>query len=323
VSWLITGGAGYIGSHVAQHFLSNKEDVVVVDSLINSTKTRIDFLESTFGSLRFSFCEMDIRDTVGINALMHEQNFDGVIHLAALKSVKDSFEHEDLYKEVNAIGTSELLDLAITNNIEKFIFSSTAAVYGFTHASNGVSESSQTLPISPYGASKLHAEESITEKLNQRKVKGTSLRFFNVIGTSHRELIDTSKDNLFPALLKCLRNNTQPKIFGSDYATQDGTAVRDYVDVRDIAKAHFLAAIGTEELPPIINIGTGQGYSVRQVISAISELTGTNLIPIVLGRREGDPAEMFADISLAREVLKFEPEYNLLRSLQTLLSESR
>jgi UDP-glucose 4-epimerase len=120
-----------------------------------------------------------------------------------------------------------------------------------------------------------------------------------------------------------LRNNTQPKIFGSDYATQDGTAVRDYVDVRDIAKAHFLAAIGTEELPPIINIGTGQGYSVRQVISAISELTGTNLIPIVLGRREGDPAEMFADISLAREVLKFEPEYNLLRSLQTLLSESR
>ena len=308
---------------MAQHFLSNKEDVVVVDSLINTTKTRVDFLESTFGSLRFSFCEMDIRDTVGINALMREQNFHGVIHLAALKSVKDSFENEDLYKEVNAIGTSELLDLAITNNIEKFIFSSTAAVYGFTHASNGVSESSQTLPISPYGASKLQAEQAITGKLNQSKIKGTSLRFFNVIGTSNRELSDTSEDNLVPALLKCLRDDTQPKIFGSDYGTQDGTAVRDYVDVRDIAKAHLLAALAAEQLPPVINIGTGQGYSVQQVISAISELTGTNLIPIVLGRREGDLPEIFAEISLAREVLKFEPEYNLIKSLQTLLIESR
>ena len=120
-----------------------------------------------------------------------------------------------------------------------------------------------------------------------------------------------------------MRDNSQPKIFGSDYGTQDGTAVRDYVDVRDIANAHLLAAIGAEQLPSIINIGTGQGHSVRQVISAISELTGTNLIPIILGRREGDPAEIFAEIALAREVLKFEPKYNLLRSLQTLLIESR
>lgn len=308
---------------MAQHFLSNKQDVVVVDSLINSTKMRINFLESTYGSLRFSFREIDIRDTAKINVLMREQAFDGVVHLAALKSVEDSFKKEGLYNEINAIGTSELLDLAITNDIEKFIFSSTAAVYGFTHVSNGVSESSSTLPISPYGASKLHAEEAITEKLNQSKIKGTSLRFFNVIGTSNLELIDTSEDNLVPAVLKCLRDDTQPKIFGSDYGTQDGTAIRDYVDVRDIAKAHLLAALGAKQLPPIINIGTGQGYSVRQVISAISELTGTSLTPIVLGRREGDPAEMFAQISLAREVLKFEPEYNLLRSLQTLLIESR
>jgi UDP-glucose 4-epimerase len=323
VSWLITGGAGYIGSHVAQHFMSNKQDVVVVDSLINSTKTRIDFLESTFGSLRFSFCKMDIRDTFGINTLMREQNFDGVIHLAALKSVEDSFRREHLYNEINAKGTSELLDLAVANNIEKFIFSSTAAVYGFTHTPKGLSEISPTLPISPYGASKLQAEQAVTGKLNQSKIKGTSLRFFNVIGTSNRELSDTSEDNLVPALLKCLRDDTQPKIFGSDYGTQDGTAVRDFVDVRDIAKAHLLAALGAEQLPPVINIGTGQGYSVRQVISAISELTGTNLNPIVLGRREGDPPEIFAEISLAREVLKFEPEYNLTKSLQTLLIESR
>ena len=204
--------------------------------------------------MRISFREIDIRDTAEINTLMREQAFDGVVHLAALKSVEDSFKEQDLYFEVNARGTSELLDLAITNNIEKFIFSSTASVYGFTHAPNGVSESSPTLPISPYGASKLHAEEVITEKLNQSKINGTSLRFFNVIGTSHRELTDTSKDNLIPAVLKCLRENTQPKIFGSDYQTEDGTAVRDYVDVRDIAKAHLLAAIGTERLPPIINI---------------------------------------------------------------------
>ena len=308
---------------MAQHFLSNKQDVVVVDSLINSTITRINFLESTFGSRRFSFREIDIRDTAKMNVLMRKQAFDGVIHLAALKSVEDSIKKEGLYDEINALGTSKLLDLAITNNIEKFIFSSTAAVYGFTHASHGVSESSPTLPISPYGASKLHAEEAITEKLNQSKIKGTSLRFFNVIGTSNRELSDTSESNLVPALLKCLRDDTQPRIFGSDYGTKDGTAVRDYVDVRDIAKAHLLAALAVEQLPPVINIGTGQGYSVQQVISAISELTGTNLIPIVLGRREGDPPEIFAEISLAREVLKFEPEYNLTKSLQTLLIEAR
>jgi UDP-glucose 4-epimerase len=158
--------------------------------------------------------------------------------------------------------------------------------------------------------------------LNQNKIKGTSLRFFNVIGTSHRELIDLAEDNLVPAILKCYRSNTQPKIFGSDYATEDGTAVRDYVDVRDIANAHLLAAIRSAHLPPLINIGTGKGHSVRQVVSAISQLTGTGLIPIVLGRREGDPAELFAEISLARSALKFEPKYNLISSLQTLLIES-
>jgi len=323
VSWLITGGAGYIGSHVAQHFLNNKQDVVVVDSLVNSTKSRINFLEDSFGPSRFSFHETDIRDTARINELMREQDFDGVVHLAALKSVEDSFKKEHLYNEINAIGTSKLIDLAVANNVERFIFSSSAAVYGPTHTPTGVSELSLTSPISPYGASKLNAEKALTEKLNQGKIKGTSLRFFNVIGTSHRELIDLAEDNLVPAILKCYRSNTQPKIFGSDYATEDGTAVRDYVDVRDIANAHLLAAIRSAQLPPLINIGTGKGYSVRQVVSAISELTGTNLIPIILGRRQGDLAEIFAEISLARSALKFEPKYNLISSLQTLLIETR
>ncbi len=308
---------------MSQYFLDNEQDVVVIDSLVNSTKKRINFLENNFGSRRFSFREIDIRDRARINELMREQNFDGVVHLAALKSVEDSFKKENLYNDINARGTSELIDLTVANSIEKFIFSSSAAVYGPTHTSTSVSELSPTSPISPYGASKLHAEEAITKKLNQGKIKGTSLRFFNVIGTSHRELIDLAEDNLVPAILKCFRSNTQPKIFGSDYETEDGTAIRDYVDVRDIAKAHLLAAIGSAQLPPIINIGTGKGYSVRQVVSAISELTGTNLIPIILGRREGDLAEIFAEISLARSALKFEPEYDLISSLQTLLIESR
>ncbi len=308
---------------MAQLFLDNNQDVVAIDSLVNSTKTRVNFLENNFGSCRFSFREIDIRDTARINELMHEQDFDGVVHLAALKSVEDSFKEKNLYTEINTTGTSKLIDLAVANNIEKFIFSSSAAVYGPKHTPSGVSELSPASPISPYGVSKLNAEIALTQKLNQGKIKGTSLRFFNVIGTSHRELIDLAEDNLIPAILKCYRSNTQPKIFGSDYPTKDGTAVRDYVDVRDIAKAHLLAAFGSAPLPPIVNIGTGKGYSVRQVVSAISALTSADLIPIMLGRREGDPAEMFAEISLARSALMFEPEYDLISSLQTLLIESK
>jgi UDP-glucose 4-epimerase len=323
VSWLITGGAGYIGSHVAQHFLNNKQDVVVVDSLINSTMTRINFLENKFGSRRFSFYEIDIRDIATMKELMRAQNFDGVVHLAALKSVEDSFKEQNLYSEINVTGTSELIDLAVANKVERFIFSSSAAVYGLTHTTTGVTELSPTSPISPYGSSKLNAEKAIARKLIQGKIKGTSLRFFNVIGTSHRELIDLAENNLVPSILKSLRSNTQPKIFGSDYATKDGTAVRDYVDVRDIAKAHWLAAKGSADLPPVINIGTGMGYSVLQVVSTISKLTGTNLIPTILGRRDGDPAEIFAEISLARNVLKFEPDYDLISSLQSLLIEAK
>lgn len=321
MSWLITGGAGYIGSHVAQQFLDNDQDVVVIDSLINSTKKRIDFLESNFGSQRLKFYEIDIRDTARIDSLMREEDFEGIVHLAALKSVEDSFKKADLYNEINVNGTSELVDLAISNKIEKFIFSSSAAVYGLTDSPKGVSESSPTFPVSPYGMTKLKAEGAITEKLNQNKIKGTSLRYFNVIGTSHHELSDASNDNLVPAVLQCYRENTRPNIFGSDYATEDGTAVRDYVDVRDIAKAHLLAANGALELPLTINIGTGKGHSVLQVVSAVSELTGKNLTPSFLGRREGDPPRIFAEISLARKVLMFEPKYSLTQSLQTLLIE--
>jgi UDP-glucose 4-epimerase len=269
-TWLITGGAGYIGTHIADLFIADGKDVVLLDSLYQGLESRVEYLRKKHNQ-EIPLEVVDIRDYTALENILSNQSFTGIVHTAALKAVGESVEKPDEYKEVNFTASAELLKLAQKHGIKKFLFSSTAAVYGSPDTMEPCKENGPLAPISPYGSTKLDAESKVTEFINTAGNSGTSLRFFNVVGTGAQELLDNSVENLVPIVLGKLNKGEAPVIFGTDYATQDGTCVRDYVDVRDIAQAHLVAANATSAIPPIINVGTGRGASVREIINLVLE----------------------------------------------------
>jgi UDP-glucose 4-epimerase len=228
-------------------------------------------------------------------------------------------EKPDEYFEVNLTATNELIDIAKRNSVKKFIFSSTAAVYGSPDTMDPCREDGPKAPISPYGDSKYQAEAKVTAFINTSGNHGTSLRFFNVVGTAAPELLDNSVENLVPIVLGKLNKGAAPEIFGTDYPTKDGTCIRDYVDVRDIARAHLAAADSTQPLPPALNIGTGRGASVREVIDLVlAAINKTDTQVIESPRRSGDPAFLCADINLAKSAMGFTAQYSLEASVKSL-----
>jgi len=180
-------------------------------------------------------------------------------------------------------------------------------------------ENGPLAPISPYGSTKLDAESKVTEFINISGNSGTSLRFFNVVGTAAKELLDNSVENLVPIVLGKLSNNEAPVIFGTDYPTEDGTCVRDYVDVRDIAAAHLVAANATKQIPAIINVGTGRGASVRDIVKLVLEAINKSDAQVIEApRRAGDPAFLCANVDLAATELGFKAKYSLEESIRSL-----
>jgi UDP-glucose 4-epimerase len=316
--WLITGGAGYIGTHIADLFISDGKDVVLLDSLYQGLMPRVDYLSKKHG------CEIplhviDIRDYTAVENILKSQPFNGIVHTAALKAVGESVEKPDEYKEVNFTATTELLKLAQKYGVKKFLFSSTAAVYGSPDTMEPCKENGPLAPISPYGSTKLDAESKVTEFINTPGNSGTSLRFFNVVGTASQELLDNSVENLVPIVLGKLNKGEAPVIFGTDYATTDGTCVRDYVDVRDIAQAHLVAANATGAIPPIINVGTGRGASVREIINLVlAAVNKSDTEVIEAPRRAGDPAFLCANVDLATTEMGFKSKYSLEESIRSL-----
>jgi UDP-glucose 4-epimerase len=243
----------------------------------------------------------------------------GVIHTAAYKSVRESIEKPDEYFEVNHIATKKLLEAISKHQIKNFIFSSTAAVYGAPDHSNPIKEDAPKNPISPYGASKLAAEGEVENFLAIPGNRGTSLRFFNVVGTSSPELLDNSVENLVPIVINKLKAGESPVIYGTDYSTPDGTCVRDYVDVRDIARAHMAVTDFAGKLPLAINVGTGRGGSVRDVIKMVCASAGYIGVKVTVeGRRVGDPGFLSADVSLIQSSLGFTSKYSLEESISSL-----
>ena len=318
--WLITGGAGYIGSHVADEFLANGKDVVIYDSLYQGLESRIEYLHRKHNK-EIPLIVADIRETTKLNEVLTTYKPYGIIHTAALKAVGESMEKPDEYFEVNLHATTKMLELASQHGIKNFIFSSTAAVYGSPDHSNPIKEDDPKNPISPYGASKLAAEGEVNKFLAIPGNHGTSLRFFNVVGTAAPELLDNSVENLVPIVINRLKAGEPPVIYGTDYPTPDGTCVRDYVDVRDIAKAHLAVADFVGNLPLALNVGTGIGGSVREVIELVSVAANkSDILAIEDPRRAGDPAFLCAEVSLIKNAIGFSTSFLLGESALSLVA---
>jgi UDP-glucose 4-epimerase len=317
-TWLITGGAGYIGSHIADLFLDNNKEVVIYDSLYQGLESRIEYLRKKHGK-EIPLIVADIRDTAKFEEVLATYKPHGVIHTAALKAVGESMEKPDEYFEVNHGATATMLELLTKHEIHNFIFSSTAAVYGSPDHSNPIKEDDPKNPISPYGASKLAAEEEVNNYLALPGNHGTSLRFFNVVGTAAPELMDNSVENLVPIVINKLKAGEAPVIYGTDYSTPDGTCIRDYVDVRDVANAHLLSANAEKELPLVMNVGTGKGASVRDVIERICITAGRDEVLVIEEeRRGGDSGFLCADGLLIVSTLGFRAKYSLEASTGSL-----
>jgi UDP-glucose 4-epimerase len=317
--WIITGGAGYVGSHIADKFLADGKEVVIYDSFSNGSEVRIDYLNRKYGK-NILVIRADIRDSETLATSFERIRPNGVIHTAGLKSVSESVYNPQKYFSVNLDATRHLIQIMERFEVNRVVFSSTAAVYGSASNTSAVTENYPCNPVSAYGASKLAAEKEIAKFLQKKGKIGSSLRFFNVVGAASPELSDNSMENLIPIVFNRLTKGEEISIFGSNYPTHDGTCVRDYVDVRDIANAHLAIANSREILPFVMNVGTGHGLSVRDVISRIAEVAG--IVDIKYTEEEpraGDIASIFADVSLINRSLGFASEYNFESSIKSLL----
>ncbi|WP_404288105.1 UDP-glucose 4-epimerase GalE [Glutamicibacter arilaitensis] len=305
MSWLVTGGAGYIGSHVVRSLTQAGLDPVIVDSMTSGVRG--------FVPDDVPFYSVSVLQTEKLTEIMKRHDIAGVIHLAGYKYAGESVKHPLLTFEQNVTGTAHLLEAMEYCRVQNMVFSSSAAVYG-TPDEDIVTEATGTLPESPYGQSKLIGEWLIRDQAVAHGLRHTSLRYFNVVGSGSEGLYDASPHNLFPLVFAALSAGKTPKIFGTDYNTADGTCVRDYVHVADLALAHVEAAKkleAGEQLEPIYNLGSGDGVSVRQIMEAVARVTGNEFTALEEARRPGDPARIVADGKLAARDLGWRMRHSL------------
>ncbi len=305
MSWLVTGGAGYIGSHVVRAFGQAGQAVVVIDSL---TSGHPSFVPADVAFVRGTLLDGDL-----VRHTLVEHDVTGVVHLAGFKYAGVSVRKPLLTYQQNVTATAVLLEQMQTVGVGKIVFSSSAATYG-TPDVDLVTEATPTAPESPYGQSKLIGEWLLADQAKAADLKHTSLRYFNVVGSATDELYDTSPHNLFPVVLALLAAGGTPQINGDDYPTPDGTCVRDYIHVADLATSHVAAAAALEAgrmLEPVYNLGSGSGVSVREIMTAIAEVTGIAFEPEVAPRRSGDPARIVASGDLAARDLDWRMRHTL------------
>ncbi|HUJ21635.1 MAG TPA: UDP-glucose 4-epimerase GalE [Bryobacteraceae bacterium] len=309
-SILVTGGAGYIGSHTAHLLLRQGYDVTVVDNLSRGYRHNVDPQR-----LRV----LDVSDTGGLCRLFAERTIDAVIHFAAYISVGESMQAPEMYFANNFGGSLSLLTAMRRSGVRHLVFSSTAAVYG-NPASLPVSEESPYAPVNPYGESKVMVEKLLRWFDRIHGLRSIALRYFNASGAEPEGLLGEEHEpetHLIPLVLRAVVTGKPVTIFGDDYPTADGTCIRDYIHVHDLAQAHILAleSLMAGGASNAFNVGTGSGYSVKQVVRAVEEVTGRK-VPFVIGpRREGDPPELVADSSKLRRNLNWTPHCSGLREI--------
>ena len=305
---LVTGGAGYIGSVAVAMLLERGYDVVALDSLQRG------HLDAVSEGAEFVQC--DLRDSVATFDSVSAARVEAVLHFAALHLVPESVDQPAEYYRTNVVGGINLLDAVRAAGIRKFVFSSTAAVYGEPETLP-IREDSPTLPINPYGSSKLMMERILADFGKTYGINYAIFRYFNVAGSRGRLGEDHRPEtHIIPVALESLTGSRdQFTIYGSDYSTEDGTAVRDYVHVIDLVDAHILALEHLDRPLGVMNLGTRSGFSVSQMVEAV-ELTTDRRLPVVMGpRRPGDPPALIADSSRARELLGWNPRHSTLDAM--------
>ncbi|WP_417540259.1 UDP-glucose 4-epimerase GalE [Microbacterium maritypicum] len=316
MSWIVTGGAGYIGAHVVRALADAGLTPVVLDDLSSGV--------ASFVPEGVAFVQGSILDRELVEKTLRDHDAAGVIHVAGFKYADVSVQRPLHTYAQNVEGTRVVLEAMEAAGVSNIVFSSSAAVFGTPDVALVV-EDTPKRPASPYGESKLIGEwllrdQGIATAGSERPLRHTSLRYFNVVGSADPTVYDVSPHNLFPIVFEALLAGTTPKIFGDDYATEDGTNVRDYVHVGDIAAAHVAAAQRLSDGRPIeaaYNLGSGDGLSVKQIMDAVARVTGIDFAPEIGPRRAGDPDRIVATGALAARDLDWTMRYSVDEMVRT------
>ena len=317
---LVTGGAGYIGSHTTWMLLDQGYQVTVVDNLSTGHAWSVGDAE---------LIQCDLREPVVLAGALRKKSFTGIIHFAGLSQVGESIAQPLSYFDNNVTGSLNLIDYAAQAGIDQFVFSSSAAVYGNPRAAV-IDETHVIAPINPYGMSKAMVETMLAESARANDLRAIALRYFNAAGAMPSCGLGEAHDpetHLIPNVLKSLLlaadaspGDAYLKVFGDDYETPDGTCIRDYVHVTDLAQAHVSALRYVKDTAgaQAVNLGTGRGHSVLEIIDTCQQVTGKDIAHIIEPRRAGDPAVLVADNKLAGELLDWRPQ----RTLTDIVSDA-
>lgn len=311
VAWLVTGGAGYIGAHVVRAFREQSIDVVVVDDLSSG--------HEEFVPADVPFYRETLLDGAALGRIFSEESISGVVHIAGYKYAGVSVQRPLHTYEQNVTATATLLSAMQGAGVDAIVFSSSAAVYG-TPDVDLVTEETPKSPESPYGESKLIGEWLLRDQGVATGLRHTALRYFNVVGSGDPALRDTSPHNLFPLVFDALVEGRAPRINGDDYPTADGTCVRDYIHVADLAVSHVAAARrleAGEPVEPVYNLGSGDGVSVGEIMATVAEVTGIAFTPHVGPRRAGDPARIVASGERAARDLDWKMRHSLVEMVRS------
>ena len=316
---LVTGGAGYIGSHTVLNFLNKGYEIVVIDNLENGHIETINTLKQ-IGNIHF--VKGDLRNLDDVEAVFLNYQIDTVIHFAGFIQVEESVRNPEKYYKNNVLASINLFNTMVQHNVQKIVFSSSAAVYG-EPVYTPIDEKHPKKPLNPYGENKSKVEEILKDYDAKYNLKSICLRYFNVAGADSLSRIGEwhePETHLIPNILKSIFEKDKTfKIFGTDYDTFDGTCIRDYVNVEDLAEAHYLAYLYLKDnnKSEIFNLGTENGSSVKEVFETVEEITGKKINVEIKPRRLGDAAILLANSSKAKEILKWSPEHSLEDSIKT------
>lgn len=315
MTWLVTGGAGYIGAHVVRAMVQDGAGVVALDDLSTGDASRVQVAPLVVGTLL---------DRALLDRTLAEHGVTGVVHIAAKKQVGESVDDPLLYYRENLTGLVTLLEACRAAGVQRFVFSSSAATYGLPDV-DLVEEDMPTAPMSPYGETKLVGEWLMRDCGAAFGLRSMALRYFNVAGAASPELGDPGVFNLIPLVFAALDRGERPTVFGDDYPTPDGTCIRDYVHVADIAEAHLAAAraLAGGAASATYNIGRGEGSSVLEVLEVIGTVTGRDVTPEVVGRRPGDPARVVASVDRIAAGLGFTAGRDLTEMVESAWSSWR